>query len=66
MDTNYQTSITSNKTHLTFAIADLIIYEGFYFNFYQKAIFKKVPELVRDVSKAYITPDIKITSKITS
>ena len=41
-DNNTQKMMTSNETRLKFAIADLIISEGLYFNISQKPRFKKV------------------------
>ena len=37
---NTQKMITSNETHLTLVIVDLIIYEGLSFNIAQKPRFK--------------------------
>ena len=50
-DNNTQKMMTSNKTRLTVAIADLIISEGIYLNIYQKPRFKKVLDLARTVLK---------------
>ena len=58
--------MTSNETHLTVAITDLIISEGLSFNLSQKHMFKKVLELVRTVSKCYQPPKRKIISKYLS
>ena len=48
---------------LNIEIYDLVISEGLYFNFYQKPIFKEILELARNVSKTYIPPNRKLTSK---
>ena len=45
--------MTSNETHLTVEIADLIFSAGLYFNRSQKPSFKKVIDLARTVSKCY-------------
>ena len=55
--------MTSNKTHLTVTIADLIISEGLSFNLSQKPRFKKVLELAINVSKCYQPPNRKLISK---
>ena len=55
--------MTSNETHITVAIADLIIYEGLSFNLSQKPRFKKVLELARTVSKCYQPPNRNLISK---
>ena len=60
---NSQKLITSNETHLTFAISDLIISEGLSFNLSQKPRFKKIQELAMKVTKTSITPNINLTSK---
>ena len=52
-DNNTQKILTSNETHLTVAIADLIISEGLSFNISKKPRFNKVLELSRTVSKCY-------------
>ena len=52
IDGNSQKSITSNKIHITVAIANIIIYE---------TSFKKVLGVVRKISKTYIYPNINIT-----
>ena len=62
-DNNTQKMMTSNETHLTVAIADLIISEGLSFNLYQKPRFKKVLELESTVSKFYQPPNRKLISK---
>ena len=61
-DNNTQKMMTSNETHLTFAIADLIISEGLSFNLSQKPRFKKVIDLARNVSKYYQPPNRKLIS----
>ena len=63
IDGNYQKPISSKKTLLTISIAGLIISEVLYFNLFQKPTFKKVLELERNVSKNFIPPNIKITTK---
>ena len=55
--------MTSNETHLIFAIADLIISEGLSFNISQKNSFKKVLELAITVSKCYQHLNRKLISK---
>ena len=62
-DNNAQKMMTSNETHLTVAIADLIISEGLSFNLSQNPRFKKVPELARTISKCYQPPNRKLISK---
>ena len=62
-DNNTQKMITSNETHLTFAIADLIIPEGLSFNLSQKPRYKNVLELAITVSKCYQPPNRNIISK---
>ena len=62
-DNNVQKTMTSNETHITVAIADLIISEGLYFNIYQKPRFKKVLDLARTAPKSYQTLNIKLISK---
>ena len=54
---NTQKIMTSNETHLTVAIADLIISGGLYFNIAQKLRFKKLLDLARNVSKRYQIPN---------
>ena len=60
---NTQKMISSNKTRLTVAINNIIIYEGLSFNIAQNPSFKKVLDLEINVSKCYKTPNIKLTSK---
>ena len=55
--------ISSRKTLLTVAIADLIISKGLLFNLYQKPWFKKVLYLAINVSKGYNTPNRKLIPK---
>ena len=55
--------MTSNKTCLTIAIADLIVSEGLSFNIAQKPTSEKILELARNVSKPYIHPKIKLIYK---
>ena len=55
--------ISSSKTHLTVAIADLIISEGLYFNLAQKPRLKKVLYLASNLPKGYNPPDRKLISK---
>ena len=62
-DNNTQKMMTSNETHLTVAIADLIIYVGLSFNLSQKPRFKKVLDLERTVSKCYQHPNRKLIYK---
>ena len=62
-DNNTPKILTSNETHLTVAIADLIISEGLSFNISQKPRFKKFLDLSRTVSKCYQPPNRKLTSK---
>ena len=63
MDSNSQKSITSNDTHLTVAIADLIISEVHFLNFSNKPRFKKVLKLGRNISKADIIPNRNLITK---
>ena len=56
-DHNTHKIMTSNETHLTVAIADLIISGGLYFNIAQKLRFKKLLDLARNVSKRYQIPN---------
>ena len=63
IDGNFQKPVTSNKTHITIATADLIIPEGLSFNLYQKSIFKKVLDLARNSSKTFIPHNRNIISK---
>ena len=53
---------TSNETHLTVAITDLIISEGIHFNLAQKPRFKRVLDLARTVSNSYQPPNRKLIS----
>ena len=62
-DNNTQKTMTSNGTHLTFAITDLIISEGLYFNISHKPRLYKVLELARTVSKCYQPPNRNIINK---
>ena len=55
--------MTSNETHITVVIADLVIYEGLSFNLSQKPRFKKVLDLARTVSKCYQPPSRNLISK---
>ena len=55
--------ISSRKTRLKVAIADIIISESLPFNISQKPRFKKVSDLSRHLSKGYNLPDRKLTSK---
>ena len=55
--------ISSSKTRLTVAIADLIIYKGLSFNIYQKPWFKKVLHLTMNISKGYNPPNSKLIPK---
>ena len=55
--------MSSNKTRLTVAINNIIIYEGLSFDTALKPRFKKVLDLEINVSKCYKTPNIKLTSK---
>ena len=55
--------IISDETRLTFAIVDLIISEGLFFNISQKPWFKKVLDLARNVSKWHNLPNTKIIYK---
>ena len=50
---NKQTIMTSNERRLTVETDDPIIYEDLSFNLAQKPRFKKVLDLVRNVSKGY-------------
>ena len=52
---NTHKMMTFNETHLTVAIADLIISEGLSFNIAQKPRFKKFLDLARNVSKRLST-----------
>ena len=56
-------TMTSKKLHLTVTIAGLIISEGLYFNLDQKPRFRKVLDLVINVSKWYQSPNRNIISK---
>ena len=60
-ENNTQKMITYNEARLTVLIADIIIYEGLYFNLDQKPRFKKVLDLERTVSKNYQPPKRKLT-----
>ena len=62
-ENNTQKIMTSNETHLTVSIADLIISEELSFNLYQKPRFKNVLKLARTVSKCYQPPNRKLISK---
>ena len=62
-ENNTQKMITYNEARLTVLIADIIIYEGLYFNLDQKPRFKKVLDLERTVSKCYQTPNRNLISK---
>ena len=55
--------MTSNETHLTVAIANLISCEGLYFNISQTPGFKKVLDLELNVSKCYKPQNRKLISK---
>ena len=55
--------MSSNDTHLTLAIADLVIFEGISFNIAQKPKFKKVLYLTRSVSKCYNPSNRNIIDK---
>ena len=61
-ENNTQKMITYNEARLTVLIADIIIYEGLYFNLDQKPRFKKVLDLERTVSKIYKPPNRKLIS----
>ena len=63
IDGNYQKLITSNNTHFTIEISDLIISEGLPFNLPQKPRFKKVLEFSGKVLKTYIPTNRNLTSK---
>ena len=54
---------TSNEIRLTVEIGNLIIYEGLYFNIYQKPRFNKVLDLAINVSKCYQHSNRKVISK---
>ena len=54
--------MTSNETHLTVEIANIIISEGLSFNIAQKPRFKKVLDLAKKVSKGYQPPNRKLRS----
>ena len=62
-DDNTQKKSTSNETHIMVAIDDLIIFEGLYFNPYQKPRFKKVLYLAINVPKRYQPPTRMLISK---
>ena len=62
-DENSQKLITSNDNCLTIAISDLIISEGIPFDISPKPRFNKVLDFSRNVSKTYIPPNRKLTSK---
>ena len=50
-DNNTQKMMTYNETHLTVAIADIIISKGLSFNISQKPRFKKVLDLAKKCVK---------------
>ena len=62
-DHNTQKLMTSNKTRITVAIADIIIFEGLSFNLSQKPKFKTVFDLARTDSKIYQPPNRELISK---
>ena len=62
-DNNTQKMKTSNETHLTVAIADLIISEGISFNISKKPRLNRVLDLARTVSKSYHPPNRKLIYK---
>ena len=55
--------MTFNETRLKVGIADLIIFEGLFFNQAQKPRFKKVLYLAKKVSKGYQSQSRKIIPK---
>ena len=55
--------MSSNETHLTVTIADLIISEGLYFNLDQKPRLKKLLDLSRNISNIYNPPKRNIILK---
>ena len=59
-DNNTQKMMTSNETHLTVAIPDLIVSEGLSFNISQ---FIKVLDLERNMKNIYQPPNRKLISK---
>ena len=61
-DHNTQKMMTSNETHLTVSIDDLIIYKGLSFNLSQIPRFKKVIDLERKMPKGYQPPNRKLIS----
>ena len=63
IDSNSQKLITSNDNCLTIAIAYLIISEGLPFNIPQKPRYKKVLDFSNNITKTYIPPNRKLTSK---
>ena len=54
---NTQKIMNSNETHLKVSISDSIIYEGVYLSLNQKPRFKKILDLVINVSKGCQTPN---------
>ena len=52
-DHNTQKIMTSNDTHLTVAITDLMMSEGLLLNIAQKYMYKKVIDLEINLSKYY-------------
>ena len=58
-----QKKTTSDETRLIVAIAYTNIYEGLYFNLYQKPRLKKVMDLARNVSKGSQLPNRKLIYK---
>ena len=62
-DQNTQKMMTSNETHLTVAIAYIIVSEGVSSNLAQKYIFKKVLDLEINLSKGYQPPNRNLISK---
>ena len=60
---NTQKMMTSNQTHLTVVIADIIISEGLSFNISQKPRLQKVLDFEINVSKSYQPPYRKLIYK---
>ena len=60
---NTQNIMTSNETHFTVAIDNLIISEGISFNISQKPRFKNLLNLSRTVSNSYQPPNRVLISK---
>ena len=60
---NTEKIMTYIETHFRVAIANLITFEGLYFNLAEKPRFKKVLDLAINASKSYQRSNRKLTSK---